>query len=101
MNASSGPEERNFSAISCGTYKGKSIVWLADQFMTDAGGTLKKIEDQYEVSRELYCQLKDSSGWTHADAAEAFGISSRTAEGMSQGRISMTNRRKLAKMLTL
>lgn len=101
MSSGNGPEERNFSAVKCGTYHGKSVVWVADQFMIDAGGTLRRIEDQYSVACDLYQQLKDSSGWTHADAAEAFGVSVRTAEGMALGRISLVNRRKLAKMLTL
>lgn len=101
MSSTNDPAERNFSAVECGTYRGRPVVWLADQFMADAGGSVKKIDDQYEVSRVLYQRLKESSGWTHADAAEAFGVSVRTAEGMSLGRISKVNRRKLAKMLTL
>ena len=101
MKKNNGPQVRNFSAVECGTYRNRSVFWVADQFMWEADGDLRKVPDQYDVGMMLYRHLKNESGWTHEDAAEAFGVSRRTAEGMSQGRISLINRRKLAKMLTL
>lgn len=87
------PPEAPASALNVGTWKNHPLMMIGKELYA-YNPKLTKL-DPYEVSAEIYITLKEKFGWTHAEAADVFKTSIRTAEGMPQGRISVRTRKAL------
>ena len=84
--------------ICVGSWKKKPLWFGLDAFYLDPFIAKPEQLDEYEIAAALYNALKTKHGWTHLEMAEALGVRSRTAEGMALGRVSMVNRKKLARL---